>query len=107
VGGGITMIKPTQDEVRLRSLPVTTARPRKIINNVGRWRLRAAVMSSLSEEVSEPAVREMMVRIAANYDGCAKPQNGAEGVPDKTGRLIRMGLRYIARAREAVVSEGA
>lgn len=64
-------------------------------------------MSSLSEEVSEPAVREMMVRIAANYDGCAKPQNGAEGVPDKTGRLIRMGLRYIARAREAVVSEGA
>src|SRR5580658_242227 len=99
------MIKPTQDEVRLRSLPVTTSRPSKIINNVGRWRLRAAVMNSLSEEVSEPAVRAMMVRIAANFDGRAKGQNGAADVPDETGRPIRVGLRYIAQAREALVNE--
>jgi hypothetical protein len=86
--------------VRPGSAPTTAARSRKV--SAGRWRLRAEVLSALSEEISDPAVRAMMLGIAANYT-----RRGQGGVPDASGRLIRTGLRYVARARESIVAEGA
>jgi hypothetical protein len=69
----------------------------RLINKAaGRWRVRAEVMSTLSEEVSDPMARAMMLRIAAGYDRRAKRQNSAEGVPDMRSRRIRAGLQYLA-----------
>jgi hypothetical protein len=82
--------------VRPGSAPTTAARSRKV--SAARWRLRAEVLSALSEEISDP----MMFGIAANYT-----RRGQGGVPDASGRLIRTGLRYVARARESIVAEGA
>ncbi len=36
------------------------------------WRMRAEEMRTIAEETAEPAVRAMMLRIAADYDRLAK-----------------------------------
>lgn len=36
------------------------------------WRMRAEEMRRIAEETAEPAVRAMMLRIAADYDRLAK-----------------------------------
>jgi hypothetical protein len=40
--------------------------------NAARWRTRAEAMRTMAEETNDPAVKGMMLRIAADYDRLAR-----------------------------------
>ena len=46
--------------------------PNHVIDRPTQWRMRAEEMRTLIEETYDPRVREMMLRIAADYDRLAK-----------------------------------
>jgi hypothetical protein len=62
-----------------------------VIIGAGHWEMRAEEMRALAEEASDPAVRAMMLRMAADYERLAKwaeeegrPNKAAESNPLRT-----------------------
>jgi hypothetical protein len=58
--------------LRGKSMTYRRSNPIDAMPNAARWRTRAEAMRTMAEETNDPAVRGLMLRIAADYDRLAR-----------------------------------
>jgi hypothetical protein len=68
-----------------------------VIIGAGHWQMRGEEMRALAEDASDPTVRAMMLRMAADYERLAKWAE-EEGKPRKASNPLRTSERRASGA---------